>query len=135
MPKKKSPSSSQNVSLEDVTKAGEKLLITLSEPENYLKTVTEICVIAKISRRHYYRLFTDKEFRDKAVELAKQIFASATPAVAHKVAKEAKKGSTAHQEMILETTGVIQPRGMPTIAQQFNVGGKMELEFIGENEK
>lgn len=133
---KKSSNKLQNVTPKDLTKAGDKLLFVLSDPENYLKNVTEICKIAKISRMQYYRLYQDENFREQAIALAKQIFASATPAVAHKVAKEAiKEGSLTHQEIILEATGVTRPKGMPVIAQQFNVGGKMELEFIGKDDK
>ena len=109
----------QNITPEDLTKAGEKLLFVLSDPKNYLKTITDVCKIAKISRVHYYWLYKNDKFREQAIALAKQIFASAAPAVAHKVAEEAIKGSLAHQEIILEATGVIRPQGAPTIAQQF----------------
>ena len=125
----------QNVTPCNLTTAGEKLLFTLSNPQNYLKNVTQICKIAKISRGQYYRLYRDEKFREQAVALARQIFASSTPAIAHKVAKEALKGSLAHQEIILVNTGVIKPQGTPVIAQQFNVGSKMELEFIEGSEK
>ena len=131
---KANPPTLQN-STNGLTKAGEKLLFALSDPENYLLSVSALCEKAKIHRTTYYNLYESEKFRDKAVDLAKAIFATSTPAVARKVAEQAVDGSATHQRIILEATGVIQPTGMPVIAQQFNVGGKMDLEFIGEGEK
>jgi hypothetical protein len=42
--------------------AGRKLLEVLLNPEHRFKPVTEICVLAKINRRTYYRLAHDKKF-------------------------------------------------------------------------
>lgn len=123
-----------------LTKAGEKLLFVLSEPEHYLLSVTKLCEKAKIDRKTYYNLYKTEEFTKASIELAKSIFSGATPSVAHKVAKQAIEGSLAHQEIILEATGVVQPKGIPAQqSQQVNIFtrlGKEADEFIeGEEVK
>jgi len=101
-----------------LSKAGGRLLATLSKAENYSKSVKDICKLAKISRMWYYQLYKRKEFREQAIKLARQIFAAATPVVAHSVVKKAIDGSLVHQRIILEATNVIQPLGGPTVAVQ-----------------
>ena len=117
-----------------LTGAGERLLFVLSKPENYLLPIYRICKLAKISKTWYYKLYKREEFKEQAVVLAKGIFATATPAIASKVAEQAVKGSLPHQEIILEAVGVIAPKGM-TITQQsltqFNISDETLERITG----
>ncbi len=103
------------------TKAEERLLAAKLDPENRLKTVVELCRIAKISRETFYTAFRKEGFRKLYREVVASIFERDAAEVAHSVVREAKRGSAQHAKMSLEISGVYQPKnpGIERIADTF----------------
>jgi hypothetical protein len=89
-----------------LTLSEEKLLEVLLNPENRMKSITDICDIAKCNRKTYYRAFAKQEFVDiynaKSKELVKQAVAS----VVNTFIREAQRGSFQHGKVILEMAGL-----------------------------
>lgn len=91
---------------DNLTNAEQALLEVLLSPENRMKSVTEVCKLAKIERMTYYRAFQKPEFvkiyKDRSVDLVKQNVAS----VINTFIREAQRGSFQHGKVILEMAGV-----------------------------
>ena len=89
-----------------LTKAEEILLEVLLNPENRMKSVTDICKIAKIERMTYYRAFAKPEFVDmynkRSVDLVKQ---SVAPII-NTFVREAQRGSFQHGKILLDMAGM-----------------------------
>lgn len=91
---------------QNLTKSEQTLLETLLNPENRIKSVTDICKIAKIDRATYYRAFAKPEFVEiynkRSVDLVKQSVAS----VLNTFVREAQRGSFQHGKVVLEMAGM-----------------------------
>lgn len=96
----------QNLTAYNPTPSEEKLLEVLLNPRNRMKSITDICKIAEISRTTYYEAFSKPEFVEhynkRAVELVKQQVAP----VINAFVAEAKRGSFQHGKVLLEMGGV-----------------------------
>lgn len=88
------------------TKAEQSLLEAKLNPENRMKSVADICKIAKIDRATYYRAFQKPEFVDyynkRSVDLVKQNVAP----IINAFIREGQRGSYQHGKIILEMAGV-----------------------------
>ena len=88
------------------TKTELRLLETLLNPASRLKSVTDICKEARISRVTYYALFKRPDFcklyRESAVDMILQAIAP----MVHALLREAKRGNAQHLKMALEIAGV-----------------------------
>jgi hypothetical protein len=88
------------------TKAEQALLDVLLNPENRMKSVADVCKIAKIDRTTYYRAFAKPDFveiyRQSAIDLVKQNVAP----VLNTFIREAQRGSFQHGKILLEMAGV-----------------------------
>ena len=91
---------------ENLTKSEQALLETMINPENRMKSVSDICKIAKVDRSTYYRAFQKQEFVDsynkQSINLVKQSVAS----VLNTFVREAQRGSFQHGKVILEMAGL-----------------------------
>ncbi len=88
------------------TKAEQALLDTLLNPENRMKSVTDVCKVAKIDRVTYYRAFAKSEFvalyQWRSMDLIRQHVAP----VINAFIREAQRGSFQHGKVLLEMAGV-----------------------------
>jgi hypothetical protein len=88
------------------TKAEQALLDVLLNPENRMKSVTDVCKVAKIDRVTYYRSFAKPEFvalyQQRSIDLIKQHVAP----VINTFVREAQRGSFQHGKVLLEMAGV-----------------------------
>lgn len=84
------------------TKAEEKLIEVLVNPEHKQKNVIEVCEIAGISQRHYYDIFKKAEFVTHYKQISFDLVRQSIMPVLSSVIKEAKAGSFQHSKMILE---------------------------------
>ncbi|MHB8061268.1 MAG: phBC6A51 family helix-turn-helix protein [Ruminiclostridium sp.] len=102
------------------TKAEESLLDIMLSPENRMKSVADICKLAKVDRATYYRAFQKPEFVEiynkRSVDLVKQSVAS----VLNTFVREAQRGSFQHGKVLLEMAGVY------TEKSDVNVSGTLE---------
>lgn len=120
----------QNVTWMDyngnLTKAEQNLLEVMLNPENRMKSVTEICKLAKIERVTYYRAFQKPEFVEiynkRSVDLVKQSVAS----VLNTFVREAQRGSFQHGKIILEMAGVYTEKSDVKVSGAVNVNNPFE---------
>jgi hypothetical protein len=91
---------------DNLTNAEQILLEVLLNPENRMKSVTEVCKLAKIERMTYYRAFQKPEFveiyKSRSMDLVKQSLAS----ILNTFVREAQRGSIQHGKVLLEMTGI-----------------------------
>ncbi len=86
------------------------LLEMLMNPDNLKKSVTDICVMAEISRKTYYNDFKDPIFL-KALEKAREnLLSSAVLPVIHKMKEAALGKSFNDRKLLLEMAGAHTPK-------------------------
>jgi hypothetical protein len=91
---------------QNLTRAEQTLLEALLNPENRIKSVTDICKAAKVDRATYYRAFAKPNFvalyNKRSVDLVKQSVAS----ILNTFVREAQRGSFQHGKVVLEMAGL-----------------------------
>jgi hypothetical protein len=96
----------QNFTNTDLTEKEKSLLEVLINPENRMKSITDICKLANCTRPVYYEAFSKPEFVEVynkySVDLVKQSVAS----VINTFVREAQRGSFPHGKVILEMAGL-----------------------------
>lgn len=96
----------ESVDGQNLTRSEQALLEALLNPENRIKSVTDICKIAKVDRATYYRAFAKPHFAElynrRSVDLVKQSVAS----VLNTFVREAQRGSFQHGKVVLEMAGL-----------------------------
>lgn len=115
----------QNLTNYEPTEKEKNLLEVLLNPENRMKSITDICKLAKCSRPIYYEAFAKPKFIElynrQSTDLIKQNVAS----VINTFIREAKRGSFQHGKVILEMAGVY------TEKSDIKVSGKIENPYEG----
>lgn len=110
----------------NLTNAENSLLEALLNPENRMKSVTEICKLAKIERVTYYRAFQKPEFveiyKSRSVDLVKQNVAS----VLNTFVREAQRGSFQHGKVILEMAGLYAEKSDVKVSGSVDVNNPYE---------
>lgn len=103
-----------------LTEKEKNLLEVLLNPENRMKSITDICKLAKCSRPIYYEAFSKPGFveiyKQRSMELIKQSIAP----VLNTFIREAQRGSFQHGKVLLEMAGIY------TEKQQLEHSGKIE---------
>jgi hypothetical protein len=82
-----------------------KLLQVLLNPENRLKTITDICDIAGCDRKTYYRAFKKKELVDYYTAESRALVRHSLAPVINACIKQAIKGSAPHAKILLTMAG------------------------------
>lgn len=93
------------------TTAEKKVLAALSNPENYLITVTELCKKADVGRNTYYTMLKKEGFVKARSEILDKVFDSLVPDVKKAAVKYALNNAKNFQDrkMILEMSGEYKP--------------------------
>lgn len=89
------------------TREERKLLEVMLSPEHRHKSVVELCTIADVDRKVYYRAFDKPEFEAYFKKASKKIADRAVAAVINAFVKHAVAGSHKHGVTILEMAGMI----------------------------
>lgn len=96
----------QNLTEYKPTEKEKALLEVLINPQNRMKSITDICKLANCSRPVYYEAFSKQGFVEiynkYSVDLVKQSVAS----VLNTFVREAQRGSFQHGKVLLEMAGV-----------------------------
>ncbi|MGJ0848174.1 phBC6A51 family helix-turn-helix protein [Tissierella praeacuta] len=96
----------QNLTNYKPTEKEKALLEVLINPENRMKSITDICKLAKCSRPVYYEAFSKSGFveiyKQQSMDLVKQSVAS----VLNTFIREAQRGSFQHGKVLLEMAGI-----------------------------
>lgn len=90
------------------TKKEQNLLNALLDPANRLKSISDICKIAKCSRQVYYDAFKKPEFVDHYKQESKALASKHIGQVLNAFVKEASRGSFQHGKVLLEMAGLYQ---------------------------
>lgn len=96
----------QNFTDYKLTEKEKNLIEVLLHPENRMKSITDICKLAKCSRPVYYEAFSKPGFveiyKQRSVDMVKQSIAS----VINTFIREAQRGSFPHGKVLLEMAGL-----------------------------
>lgn len=109
------------------TPAEERLLSVLANPDNVGKTVTEICNLAEISRKHYYQCFKKPEFCELNKQTGLDLIKQAIQPVINACVKEAKAGSFHHAKLLMEMGSLYVPKQQQEISGKD--GGALQVQF------
>ncbi len=82
------------------------LIEVMLNPDNRMKSITDICKIANCTRTTYYESFSKAGFKAIYESKAKELVKNAVGPVINAFIKEAVRGSYQHGKTILEMAGV-----------------------------
>ena len=117
----------QNVTNNSLTEAEEKLLEVLLSPENRMKSITDVCNIADISRMTYYRAFDNPQFMGRYKQASKELVNKAVAPVINTFIREAQRGSFQHGKVILEMADMYSEKKIQEITGKD--GGPIQHEY------
>lgn len=87
------------------TLAEKKLLEIILNPEHRLKSVTEICGLAKCDRHVYYDAFKKDMFVECYMKESKRLIARSYASIINASIRAALRGDATHAKMLLNMTG------------------------------
>lgn len=120
---------------EDLTNVRENLMFIMLDPVNRLKTVTDICKLAKISRTAYYKAVNDKAFMERYKEESRQLVQHALGPVVNSMVHQAQMGNTQAIRIVLEMAGLYSEKLDATVrnppGESFRLDG---LENLSDGE-
>jgi hypothetical protein len=96
----------QNLTDYKPTEKEKNLLEVLLNPENRMKSITDICKLAKCSRPVYYEAFTKDGFVELYKRSSQDLVKQSVAPVLNTFIREAKRGSFQHGKVLLEMAGV-----------------------------
>ncbi len=110
----------------NLTKAEQSLLEALLNPENRMKSVADVCKIAKVDRSTYYRAFQKPDFIEiynkQSLNLVKQSVSS----ILNTFIREAQRGSFQHGKVLLEMAGMYTEKSNVSVTGAVNVNNPYE---------
>lgn len=96
----------QNFTNSKLTEKEKSLLEVLINPENRMKSITDICKLAKCTRPVYYEAFSKPEFAEEYKRLSADLVKQSVGSVINTFIREAQRGSFQHGKVILEMAGM-----------------------------
>lgn len=112
----------QNLTEYKLTEKEKNLLEVLLSPENRMKSITDICKLAKCTRPVYYDAFSKPGFVEiynkRSVDLVKQSVAS----VLNTFVREAQRGSFQHGKVLLEMAGMYTEKSDVNLSGELDTG-------------
>ncbi len=96
----------QNLTDYILTEKENNLLEVLLNPEYRMKSITDICKIAKCSRQTYYEAFAKPGFVKIYEEKSKDLIKQSIAPVLNTFVREALRGSFQHGKVLLEMAGL-----------------------------
>lgn len=113
----------QTVTDIELTENDKRLLEVLLNPDYRMKSITDLCNIAKISRMAYYRAMEKPEFKSLYKAKSKELVDNAIAPVLNTFVREALRGSFQHGKVILEMAGLYSDK------QQIEVTGGIDINL------
>jgi hypothetical protein len=102
------------------------LLEVLLSPEYRMRSITDICKIAGISRPTYYSAFAKPAFREIYKQKSKELVDQAIAPVLNTFVREALRGSFQHGKVILEMAGLYSEKSELEINNNLNLNVTLE---------
>ena len=87
-----------------------KLLEILLNPEHRFKSVQEVCDLANIDRKTYYRLFHNKDFVCHYTRESQKLVKAAQGPIVNASIKSAIRGNPQHTKILLTMAGMYQEK-------------------------
>ena len=97
------------------------LLEILLNPENRMKSITDICKLGKFSRDFYYRTMKKKDFKAYYKEMTRDLIHESVGPIVNAFIKEAKRGSFQHGRILLEMAEIYTEKTEIIGDQKLNV--------------
>lgn len=116
----------RNLTDSGLSVAERRLMEALLSPENRMKSITDICQIANISRTTYYNAFDNPVFVERYKREAKALVNKAVGPVVNAFLREAKKGSYKHGKVLLEMADLYTAKQVQEIVGQG--GGPIQVQ-------
>ena len=95
-----------DISGRHLTKAEERILVVLCDPDTRNKSVVDICKIAEVCRDTYYRAIQKPHFTELAQELAISVIKHQIIPLVNAGIAAAKLGSYPHWKALMEMSGL-----------------------------
>lgn len=112
----------QNFTEYEPTEKEKNLLEVLLNPENRMKSITDICKLANCSRPIFYEAFSKPEFVTVYEQKSKELIKQSVGPVLNTFVREALRGSFQHGKVVLEMAGVYTEKHETNV----NVNQKLE---------
>ena len=96
----------QNQTKYKPTEKEKALLEVLINPDYRMKSITDICKIAKCSRFTYYEAFSKPDFVDEYNRRSADLVKQSVGSVLNTFIREAQRGSFQHGKIVLEMAGL-----------------------------
>jgi hypothetical protein len=106
----------QNFTEYEPTDKEQNLLEVLINPENRMKSVTDICKLAKCTRPVYYEAFQKPGFTTLYQRMSMDIVKQSIAPVLNAFVREAQRGSFQHGKALLEMAGIYDDEKKARIA-------------------
>jgi len=88
------------------TEKEQNLLEVLINPENRMKSITDICKIAKCERQTYYNAFAKPGFVEIYNAKCQELIKQSVGAIINAFVREAQRGSYQHGKLLLDMAGL-----------------------------
>lgn len=99
-------SKEQNFTDYELTEKEKNLLEVMLNPEHRMKSITDICKLAKCTRPVYYEAFSKNGFVDLYKRRSQDLVKQSIGPVLNTFIREAQRGSFQHGKVLLEMSGV-----------------------------
>ena len=103
------------------TEKEKALLEVLLNPDYRMKSITDICRIAKCARSTYYEAFSKPGFVDLYNQYSNDLIKQSVAPVINTFIREAQRGSFQHGKVILEMAGMY--------SDKIEISGKIDNPF------
>lgn len=106
----------QNFTNYEPTEKEQNLLEVLINPENRMKSITDVCKLAKCTRPIYYDAFQKPGFVAIYQQMSMDIVKQSIAPVLNAFVREAQRGSFQHGKALLEMAGIYTEEQQARIA-------------------
>lgn len=120
---------------DNLTKSEQVLLEALLNPENRMKSVADICKVAKVDRSTYYRAFQKPEFVEVYNKQSLDLVKQSTASVINTFVREAQRGSFQHGKVILEMAGLYAEKSDLKVSGQIETTQSELSELLEQRRK
>jgi hypothetical protein len=112
----------------ELTKIEERIIEVLIDPQNRMKSVTDICGLVPCDRKTYYNAFKKPGFVAIYKEVSKELVNKAVGPVINAFIKEASRGSFQHGKVLLEMADLYSEKVKQEITGKD--GGPIKTESV-----
>ena len=125
----------QNITEYIPTEKEKNLLEVLLNPENRMKSITDICKLANCSRPIYYEAFSKPGFVAIYEQKSKELIKQSVGPVINTFVREAQRGSFQHGKVILEMAGLYTEQSKVDQTIRNPEGESFKIDSVADADK